>query len=116
MQILENSVEETSDLLRRSSHAELREVDCALRRLSRKQILFVHDTLESARREELLPPHNISFMEFLLQEWWEHSLATKLTLLTRIVGLSQAGSWPGHTPGDRVINDRIENLLGVTTR
>jgi hypothetical protein len=114
MQILESSIEEANHVLRESTRGELREVERTLRRLSREQILFVRDTLESARRDERTPPHFISFMEYLLQEWWEHSLATKLTVITRIVGLSDLGSWPGNTVGDRILNERVENLLGAT--
>ena len=113
MQNLESSIEETNHMLCRVSPEELREVEHSLSRLSHEQILFVHDTLASARRHERVPPHHISFMEYLLQEWWEHSLATKLAVIARIVGLSELGSWPETTPRDHIINERIEHLLGV---
>ena len=113
MQILKSSIEEINHVLGESSHEELRAVEDSLRQLSRAQIQFLRDTLESARHEGRVPLHHITFIEYLLQEWWEHSLSTKMAVIARVVSLSELGSWPGETLGDHIIGEKIEDFFTV---
>ena len=115
MQILRSSIEEINHVLSESSREELRAVDRSLRQLSRGQIQFLRDTLQAARHEGRVPLHHISFIEYLLQEWWEHSLSTKIAVIARVVSLSKLGSWPGETRGDHIIDEKIEDFFTATT-
>ena len=115
MQILRNSIEEINHVLGEFSFEELRAVEGCLRQLSRSQVQFLHDTLESARHDGHVPSHHISFIEYLLQEWWEHSLSTKMAVIARVVSLSGLGSWPGESLGDHIIGKKIEDFCTVET-
>ena len=107
---LEHSIDEMTDVISDLPGEGFRQVEASLRQLTREQVLFVRDALKIARREERMPVHRISFIEYLLQEWWEHSLATKLAVVTRVISLSDTQSWPGDAPGDQLVNEIVEQV------
>ncbi len=114
MQALERSFEGATEAIRNLAKDELRRLEDCLRQLSRAQILFVRDTLEVARLEERIPLHHISFLEYLLQEWWEHSIETKLAVILRVVSISDSGVWPEDDEDDPVIGGLLAQAETAT--
>lgn len=114
MQMMERWIGEATDVLRRLDEHERREIESALRQLSQEQILIVRDTLTAARLKQRLPLHHVSYLEYLLQEWWKHDLATKLAAVVQILAFSDSPHWPGDGAGDRIIMD-VADQLGLAS-
>ncbi len=116
MQLLERCVEDADEAIAGLTDSERYHAEQALQRLDSEQIRFVRETLTTARIEGRLPIHQVSLLEYFLQEWWEHNPATKLAVIAQVVGLSDEGDWPAGSPGDRIVVRAIASLAPVAAR
>lgn len=113
MQGLEKSIGEMADALMAMPREELRRLEKATEQLTPEQTDFVRFTLESSLLDERLPTHRLALLEYFFESWWQHSLATKLVVIDRIIDLSHGGVWPGDIPLRDAASDACGDACAV---
>ncbi len=114
MQGLEESIGVMADALMAMPREELRRLERNTQQLTPEQVDFVRFTLESALRNYRLPTHQLALLEYFLESWWKHSLATKLVVIDRVIELSDGDVWPGGISLRDAAADRCGDACTVT--
>ncbi len=94
MQTLEGAVEEMGKILWDVPPGDVRRLERALKRLTPEQKTFACNALERAKAEKLCHQAHLNQLEYAVESWWAHSLATKLGVVGCLVRLSESNEWP----------------------
>lgn len=91
MDALERHMREAEVWVDSLPYSTVRKLARSLKQLDLEQQLFVRRTLHKARESMQSPTKTIDTLEYLVDRWWTHSLATKIALLSCVAGLSDDG-------------------------
>ncbi len=112
MRTLEDVVEHIDKRLWNLSPKQVRALEQALERLTPEQRRYGRSVIERSRLERRAPRCHLNQLDYALESWWAHSLATRLAIVHCLWQLEEDGqSWPASSRDEPVLK-RFLNEVG----
>lgn len=110
MQTLEEVVERTDKQLWGLAPNQVRALEQATERLTPEQRRYGRSVIERSRLHCTAPRCHLNQLDYALESWWAHSLATRLAIVHCLTRLDDRGNWPTTSRDEKPLNAFLAGL------